>query len=265
MVNDDGIARGTAAAPPRWPKLGHVTVAPRFTFSHFGRGYHRQATGKVSKVNMQVKRESGKCTPVGWRPFTNLPGALMEIVPQNDRSFRHHFGENVSSDVTSPARWGGRWKRRPLRYPPWLPRCRSCRRMGFYHLDGIFCRRALHIVFCRPADKKEDAFDVDVLNVTVRWAQSANPWRITRLARERYYDPYIKRRGAGIPMRISRAPCHPAYAGQGYRHLAAIIEKIVSVTPLSLDSTSRVNFNELNQLRANNQRGKTPQNKNLRY
>jgi 5'-nucleotidase len=98
--------------------------------------------------------------------------------------------------------------------------------------------------------EKKMPFDVDVLNITIPvGATPQTPWRITRLARERYYDPYIKREGGWDSK--AEFSAHrlilPTLEKDTDVH-TAIIEKVVSVTPLSLDSTSRVNFNDLDHL-----------------
>jgi 5'-nucleotidase len=86
-------------------------------------------------------------------------------------------------------------------------------------------------------------FDVDALSLNVPAdASPETPWRLTRLSRQRYYVPCAPDRanGRGRP---------------GYRPLQNVgqveldsdiwaikVDRVVSVTPLSLDLTARVDF-----------------------
>jgi 5'-nucleotidase len=92
--------------------------------------------------------------------------------------------------------------------------------------------------------------DVDVLKVEVpEGATAATPWRVTRLSRTRYYLPEKPDR------RHLNDPGH-----MGYRlevelkrlepdsDVSALVDGVVSVTPLSLDLTSRVDMTTLTEL-----------------
>jgi 5'-nucleotidase len=97
--------------------------------------------------------------------------------------------------------------------------------------------------------EKRLPFDVDVLKVDVpTGATPETPWEITRVARHSYY----------LPMRPARADWEQA-GRIGYKMAdlapadiqpdtdvyALRFKQVVSVTPLSLDLTSRVEFGEL--------------------
>jgi 5'-nucleotidase len=93
--------------------------------------------------------------------------------------------------------------------------------------------------------------DVDLLKVDVPSDAAVDtPWQLTRVSRQRYYEPLA-------PTRASWAE----RAVIGYREAGLLDrepentdvyalrkKRIVSVTPLSLDLTSRVDFSELDQL-----------------
>lgn len=259
LVNDDGIGSpGLQAAAAALAKLGHVTVAaPDSHFSHFGRGYHRQATGKISKHSMQVNGETWEVYGVDGAPSQTFLVALMEIVPQKPDLVVSgiNFGENVSSDVTSSGTVGAALEAASFEIPALASSVQILQEeWDSYHLDVDFSAAAYFTsYFADLLLKKKMPFDVDVLNVTVPvGADAQTPWRITRLARERYYDPYIKREGGwDTDADFSAHRVILPTLGKDTDIHAAIIEKIVSVTPLSLDSTSRANFDELDQLLRN--------------
>jgi 5'-nucleotidase len=92
--------------------------------------------------------------------------------------------------------------------------------------------------------------DVDVLKVEVpEGATPATPWRVTRLSRTRYYLP-------DKPTRVNLSDA----AHIGYRldvelkrlepdsDVSALVDGVVSVTPLSLDLTSRVDLAAMTEL-----------------
>jgi 5'-nucleotidase len=90
--------------------------------------------------------------------------------------------------------------------------------------------------------------DVDVLKVDVPIdADRSTPWRLTRLSREKYYVPVP-------PQRISlEDPGHLDFKIEMDKSklepdsdvYAVSIDRVISVTPLSLDFTSRSNFKTL--------------------
>ena len=91
--------------------------------------------------------------------------------------------------------------------------------------------------------------DVDILKIDI--PSSATPetsWRITRLARHRYYSPKVRRTGSwdepggyiGGHLGAGREEISP-----GSDAYTLAYDRMVAVTPLSLDLTSRVNLQEL--------------------
>jgi 5'-nucleotidase len=256
LTNDDGIGSpGLMSAAAALAKLGHVTVAaPDSHFSHFGRGYLRQATGKISKQAMQVNGQTWEVYAVDGSPSQTFLVALLEILPQKPDLVVSgiNFGENVSSDVTSSGTVGAALEGASFGIPSLSSSTQILQEeWDSYHVDVDFSAAA-HFTwyFANLLLEKKMPFDVDVLNITIPvGATPQTPWRITRLARERYYDPYIKREGGWDTKAEFTAHrfISPTLEKDTDVH-TSIIDKVVSVTPLSLDSTSRVNFNELNQL-----------------
>jgi 5'-nucleotidase len=90
--------------------------------------------------------------------------------------------------------------------------------------------------------------DISAVKVDIpSGATAETPWRLTRLSRNRYYVPEKSGRKsfsepAQIPYRIV---FDPRAAEEGSDVFAIRVERKVSVTPLSLDFTSRVDFTSL--------------------
>jgi 5'-nucleotidase len=93
--------------------------------------------------------------------------------------------------------------------------------------------------------------DVDVLKIDIPWQATAQtPWRITRLSRRRVYWPTRPERLALSD--IGRIGYHynadPAKAEPDSDVYAVLHDKVVSITPMSLDLTSRTDLYRLGQI-----------------
>jgi 5'-nucleotidase len=84
--------------------------------------------------------------------------------------------------------------------------------------------------------------DLHVLNVNVPLgATPETPWRVTRLSHHRYYVPIPpKRDRLDVPGRVGYEVRLPDELEEDSDVRALRVERVVSVTPLSLDQTSRV-------------------------
>jgi len=256
LTNDDGIdSPGLQAAAVALSDLGHVTVAaPNSHFSHFGRGFFRQATGQIHRQEMVVNDQTWEVYAVDGSPSQTTLHALLEILPQKPDLVVSgiNFGENVSIDVTSSGTVGAAFESATYGIPSISSSMQILQEeWDSYHIDVDFSTAAFftHYFAALLLEKKMPA-DMDVLNLTVPvGATPQTPWRITRLARSRYYDPYVKRSGDWEdPAEFSAHRLIPASLPRDTDVYTAMVDKIVSVTPLSLDLTSRVDFKGLEKI-----------------
>jgi 5'-nucleotidase len=86
--------------------------------------------------------------------------------------------------------------------------------------------------------------DVDVLKIEVPEGASAQtPWRITRLSRTRYYMPQKpERTNLGDETKIGYNRQVEPERLEPDSDVRALVDGVVSVTPLSIDITSRVDL-----------------------
>jgi 5'-nucleotidase len=256
LTNDDGIGSpGLRAAAISLADLGHVTVvAPNAHFSHYGRGFFHQATGQIHRQEMEVNRQVWEVFAVDGSPSQTTLHALLEILPQKPDLVVSgiNFGENVSIDVTSSGTVGAAFESATFGIPSISSSMQILQEeWNSYHIDVDFSTAAYFThYFAALLLEKKMPEDVDVLNLTVPvGATPQTPWRITRLARTHYYDHYVKRNGGWEdPAVFSAHRRIPTSLPKDTDVHTVIIDKIVSVTPLSLDLTSRVDFNELDTL-----------------
>jgi len=91
--------------------------------------------------------------------------------------------------------------------------------------------------------------DVHVLNINVPIdATPDTPWKMARLGRHPYFVPYLKESAepGGIPRIDATRQPHPEDLNDPQSDVYVFSrENLVSVTPLSLDLTSRVDLAEL--------------------
>jgi 5'-nucleotidase len=256
LTNDDGIeSPGLRAAAASLAELGHVTVAaPNAHFSHFGRGFFRQATGQIHRQAMEVNGETWEVFAVDGSPSQTTLHALLEILPQKPDLVVSgiNFGENVSIDITSSGTVGAAFEGATYGIPSISTSVQILHdEWDSYHADVDFSTAAYFTrFFAALLLEKKLPVDVDVLNLTVPVnATPQTPWRITRLARTRYYDHFVKRNGGWEdPAEFSAHRLVPASLPKDSDVYTTIVDKLISVTPLSLDLTSRMELKELDKL-----------------
>jgi 5'-nucleotidase len=105
--------------------------------------------------------------------------------------------------------------------------------------------------FARKMLEKQFPSEVDLLKVDVPSnATRQTDWQVTRLARQRYFIPVAPKRKSWE----ERGPVDYQEAAnlEGEREDSDVyvlrVKRLVSLTPLSLDFTARVDFEELNRL-----------------
>ena len=98
-------------------------------------------------------------------------------------------------------------------------------------------------LFARLMLERALPYDADVLNVNVpETATPATPWRLTRLSRHRYFLPVLPDRANGEGRPGYTVAPDPERTERDSDVWALRVARAVSVTPLSLDMTSRADF-----------------------
>lgn len=257
LTNDDGIdSPGLWAAARQLSQLGYVhVVAPREQHSGAGRSMPVSADGEISPRTMQVDRQEWTVYAVGGTPAQAVLHAVLEILPRLPDLVVSgiNYGENLGSGVTISGTVGGALEAASHSIPALAVSLETEAHLHLTHstevdfstaayFTGYFARRLL----ARPLPP-----DVDVLKVDVpSHATPETPWEVTFLSRRRYYE-------ALPPSR--QTPDQPGKLG--YRQDTSLdqyppgsdvhavrVRRVVSVTPLSLDLTSRIPLEQLASL-----------------
>ena len=257
LTNDDGIlSPGLWAAAEALGALGFVTVvAPRRQYSSAGRSLPNDSDGRIERQHLQIGTQTWEVYAVGGSPAQAVQHALLEVMPQPPDLVVSgiNYGENVGTGVTISGTVGAALEAAAMGIPglavsmqlavveDFLSYSRSVDFSAAAHFTAQIAERML----AAPLPP-----DVDVLKVEVPLgATPQTPWRITRQSRHRYYDPYPEREGDwSQPGHIrARVNVQPGEVTPDSDVHTLYFDRLVSVTPLSLEMTSRLDLGTLDQ------------------
>jgi len=250
LSNDDGIdSPGLWAAAEALDELGYVTVAaPRDHMSATGRGFQKNSDGTITTKKLSVNDKEWDVYAVGGSPSQSVAHGILEIVPQKPDLVVTgiNFGENLGTDVTYSGTVGAAIEAASLG----IPGLAMSQQILFeswdkYH-DEIDFKISAHFtkVFAKMMLEKQMPEDVHVLNVVVPADATVDtPWQVTPLADFRYFRPYIVRDGRFEDKgRITSHILEESEITPGNDVHTVRIENKVSVTPLSINLTSRTDL-----------------------
>lgn len=257
LTNDDGIGSpGLWAAAEALSELGYVhVVAPREQFSGAGRSLPSSSDGIIQTQEILVNNQTWKVHAVGGTPAQTVLHAILEILPRPPDLVVAgiNFGENVGSGVTISGTVGATLEAASYGIPSMAISLETDMRHHYAYSDEVDFSAAGYFAayFGRLILQNRFPPDVDVLKVDVPCDASRDtPWVVTRLSRRRYFEPTT-------PERISwDAPAKVGYRlgddldqdPPGTDVYALSVQRMVTVTPLSIDLTSRIDLGDFEKL-----------------
>ncbi len=255
LTNDDGIdSPGLWAAAAVLSEIGYVTVvAPREHCSAMGRGFGRHEDGKIEIRHMVINGQKWDTYAVGGTPSQTVLHGVLEVMQQKPDLVVSgiNYGENLSTDISYSGTVGAAIEAASMGIPALATSYQIMEEEWNTFFDIDFSVAAYFTqYFARQLLDTPMPSDVQLLNLGIPFgATRETPWRITRVAKGRYYNPYIKRDGSWseeghFSSHIIVADDLPADSDVS----TVVKDKMVSVTPVSLDMTSRVDFNDLDHL-----------------
>ena len=256
LSNDDGIdSPGLWAAAEALSDLGYVTVsAPRDHMSATGRGHQKNADGRITKKILNIKGQEWDVYAVGGSPSQSVTHGVIELAPKVPDLVVTgiNFGENFGTDVTYSGTVGAALEAASLGIPALAvsQQMTSAEWDGFPEEVDFSIAKYFTYYFAKILLENKLPEDVDVLNVVVpKGATKETPWKVTKLARTRYFRPYIKREGdLGDEAKINSHMLSTEDIPPESDAYTVRIEKKVAVVPLSLDLTSRVEAKALEEI-----------------
>lgn len=256
VTNDDGIqSPGLLAVVEAVCDLGDIIVAaPQRQYSNAGRSHPPSALRDDSAevVRLPVKCPNVRAYALDSSPAQTVLRALVNLVPRlPDLAISGiNYGENMGTGVTVSGTVGAALEAASAGVPALAVSLQTPHEFHFnasgkvdFSVAAAFARR-----FARMVLRGGLPFDVDVLKIDVPdTARLDTPWRLTRVSRQSYYVATRERRLSNDGTQLTNyvieidwdtlEPDSDIYA--------LTVDRVVSVSPLSIDLTSRVDLSVL--------------------
>ncbi|MGQ9681751.1 MAG: 5'/3'-nucleotidase SurE [Anaerolineae bacterium] len=249
VTNDDGIeARGLWAAAEALLPLGELLVsAPDRQWSGGGRSMPPDVSGCITPLERTVAGQPVRAYAVDASPALVVGHAVLEIAARRPSLVVSgiNFGANLGTEVTISGTIGAALEAGAFGIPALAVSLEMDPR---YHLTGdenadYTAAMAFTQQLTRYLLNYGLPHDVDALSLNIPAdATPHTPWRLTRQARSRYYLPLAPDRQAGQGRPGYRALEHLRHLGHDTDIWALKQDRVVTITPLSLDLTSRVDL-----------------------
>jgi len=257
LTNDDGIrSPGLWAAAEALAPLGFVTVvAPREQQSGSGRSMPSSSDGVIHEEQVEVGGKRWRVYAVGGTPAQTVQHAILELMPTEPDLVVAgiNYGENVGIGLTISGTVGAALEGAAIGCPSLAVSLEMEVGQHLSHSSDIDFSAAAYFtqMFARKLLEGQRIADVDALKVDVPGnATPDTPWRVTRLSRRQYFLPIKpKRSHLSEPTQLGyRRNAKAESLEPGTDSYAIRVESVVSVTPISLDLTSRVDLSYLDQV-----------------
>ncbi len=254
LTNDDGIrSPGLWAAAGALASIGFVTVAaPREQSSGMGRSLPNSSSGIIRKEKLRVNGQEWTVHAVSGSPAQAVLHAVLEIMPQKPDLVVSgiNYGENVGLGVTISGTVGAAMEGASLGFPALAVSLEADQRYHLSYSNEVDFSAASYFTayFAKILLTQKMPADVHVLKVDVPSdATKKTKWQVTRVARQRYYEPVAPRRTSWSRRGFVSYKEAATLEGEDEDSDVFVLRKkrIVSVTPISLDMTSRVELEKL--------------------
>lgn len=257
FTNDDGID-----SPGLWASVGAFTdlaeilvVAPREQQSGTGRSLPITSEGRIHAQQMTINGTEYTVYAADATPAQAVQHGVLELADRLPSLVVSgiNYGENAGNGVTISGTVGAALEAASLDIPALAVSQQTPKDLHLTYSDEVDFSAAAYFtrMFGEWLIDHHRPDDVDVLKVDVPWgADPQTPWRVTRISRRRVYWPTR-------PERVSladtgrlgyRFDADPARAEPDSDVYALLHDKVVSVTPISLDLTSRTDLYRLRQI-----------------
>lgn len=255
LTNDDGIeSPGLWAAAEALSAVGYVhVVAPRVQHSGAGRGHPIDSDGIIQTRSLTVHGQEWTVYAVGGSPAQTVQFGLLDILPSRPDLVVSgiNYGENMGTGVTVSGTVGAAIEAAASGISSLAVSLQTSAEHYFSHSDEIDFSAAGHFtaLFARLMLSGQLPPDVDLLKIDVPDnATPETPWAWARLSRSPYYKLHKPERASwNQPGSIGfNIELDPRTQPEDTDIHTLLVKRMVAVVPLSVDMTSRVNFDELN-------------------
>lgn len=257
FTNDDGIASpGLWAAVEAFYDIGDVlVVAPREQQSGTGRSMPITSEGRIHEEERLIRGEVNRVYSVDGTPAQAVQHGVIELADRLPALVVSgiNYGENCGNGVTISGTVGAALEAASLGIPSMAISQQTPRDLHLSYSPDVDFSAAAYFArkFGMWLMEHDTPDDVDVLKVDVPLdATPETAWKITRLSRRRVYWPTRPERVAlsDVGRMGYRLNYDPAKAEPDSDVYTVLHEGVVSVSPMSLDMTSRTDPYRLTQL-----------------
>jgi 5'-nucleotidase len=254
LTNDDGIlSPGLWAAAAALETLGYVhVVAPREQSSGTGRSLPSTSTGIIQPQQLTVNGREWTVYAVDGTPAQAVVHGIFEIVPHTPDLVVSgiNYGENLGIGVTVSGTVGAALEGATARIPSLAISLETKIEHHLSYSQEVNFSVAAYFTayFGKLLLERHFPEDVDVFKVDIPAnATTETPWELTYLSRVRMFEAVPpKRKSWSEPASVGYRFSEEMYeAPEGSDIHTVRIKRHVSVTPLSLNLTSRANFDEI--------------------
>ncbi len=256
LTNDDGIhSPGLRAAVEAVLSLGDVLViAPSSQQTGMGRSFYGDKDDWLHPIAFSVAGHTVEAYHCDCSPALTVEHGLHLLYPHHPPDLLIsgiNYGENIGNSITLSGTVGAALQGASMDIPALAI---SMETDFAYHYAYGEVDWSTACSFLRLFAEKMVSHvlpdDVDVLKVDIpRTATPETPWRMTRVARHGYYRSYFEK--PSPQSTIGEIKYHAnrdmAKFDPDSDVYALVIDKVVSVSPLSLDLTSRIELNRLHE------------------
>lgn len=257
LTNDDSIhSPGLWAAAEALDPLGFVhVVAPREQQTSAGHSMPIHSSGVIEKLSLVVNGREWEVFAVDGSPGQSVNHGIFDILKGKPDLVVSgiNYGENIGAGLTVSGTVGAAMEAAIAGIPALAVSMQTTPDYHFslskeinFGVAGYFTN-----LIAQKMLEKSLPNDVDLLKIDIPvGATRETPWMLTRQSRHRHYYPvpserrYVSEKGP-----VSYEIRHdPELVEKDSDIYALMVEKKVSVTPISIDLTSRTDFNALKTL-----------------
>ena len=250
VTNDDGIeSPGLRAAVDSVLPLGRVVVvAPSRQQTSMGRGLSGNQDARLQPVKYRVNGTDVRAYHIDCTPARAVLHAFDVLFTEKKPRLLVagiNYGENLGTNSTISGTIGAALQAATLGVRALAVSLQTAIENHRRHVEldwgtaRHFCRKFAALMLEAPMPA-----DVDVLNVNVPAAATAlTPWTVTRLSRQPYFGNRLN--DPAPASRLGDAVCHYGYDTAKLEpdsDILAVRNGLVSVTPISMDLTSRIDL-----------------------
>lgn len=261
LTNDDGIeSPGLWEAAESLSQIGYVwVVAPREQSSSTGRSMPPSSDGIITTKKLNIHEKEWTIYAVGGTPAQTVQHGILEIMKSKPDLIVSgiNYGLNLGTGITISGTIGAAIEGASHNIPSLAVSLETDSSLHHTHSTEVEFSTAGFFTsyFANAMLNNQISNEVKVIKVDIPHdATPDTPWEITKLAEQRYYLPKAPvRESWDVPETMGYKIKKDVSMFQKNSDVYTVIsKKLVSVTPLMLDMTARIDFKEFKSDLQNN-------------